>query len=306
MKVLVTGGTGFLGKALQKVRPEWIYLSSKDCDLRNEFMTFKKLADIRPDAIIHLAGRVGGIKENATKQADFYHDNIMMNTNIIHCAQVLGIKRVLSSLSTCAFPDVVDKYPFTETDILNGPPAKTNLSYGFTKRSLYIMSNAFRSQFNLNYSCFCPSNIYGPNDNFDLQSSHFVSALIRKFCEAQDGDTLEFWGTGNPLRQQIYVEDLAFFIPTLLEHHNTDIPLIVAPDENLSIETMIKICQKIFKRNGKSVDYTFNGKLDGQYRKDGNNEKFMNLIHKHLKTRELLTFETGLEKTIKWYQENIK
>lgn len=305
MKVLVTGGSGFLGKALQKVRPDWIYLSSKDVDLRCEFMTMKKLTEINPDAIVHLAGRVGGIKENSLKQADFYHDNIMMNTNIIHCAQVLGIKRVLSSLSTCAFPDVVEKYPFTEKDILNGPPAKTNLSYGFTKRSLYVMTNAYRSQFGLNYSTFCPSNLYGSGDDFDLQSSHFVSAMIRKFHEAKENGSLEFWGTGKPLRQQLYVEDLAFFIPTLLEHHNDNEPIIVAPDENLSIETMIKICQKIFRdKYNKDIDYKFNGVLDGQYNKQGSNKLFMELIHQHLKTRELISFEVGLEKTIKWYEEN--
>jgi len=301
MKVLVTGGSGFLGKALQKIRPEWIYLSSKDCDLREKSWVFSTLSEIAPDAIVHLAGRVGGIKENSKNQADFYYDNISVNTNVIHCAHIMGINRILSALSTCAFPDVVNKYPFTEKDILNGPPAFTNLSYGFTKRSLYAMSNAYRRQYGRNYSCFCPSNIYGPNDNFDLESSHFVPAMIRKFIEAKDGDTIEFWGTGEPLRQQLYVEDLAFFIPTLLKHHNSNIPMIVVPDENLSIRKMVEICKDLI---GKNVKYFFNNSLDGQYRKDGDNSMFMNLIHEHLHTRELLPFKKGLEETIKWYKKN--
>lgn len=297
MKVLVTGGSGFLGKALQKVRPDWIYLSSKDCDLRSKRWTFKKFGEIKPDAIIHLAGRVGGIKENAAKQAEFYYDNIAMNTNVIHCAQVLGINRVLSSLTTCSFPDVVDKYPFTEKDILKGSPAETNLSYGFAKRGLYIMSNAYRKQYGLNYSTFCPSNIYGPEDNFDLESSHFVPAMIRKFAEVEAGDKMVFWGTGSPLRQQLYVDDLAEIIPLLLEKHNSDVPIIVAPDENLSIVEMINICDIL---TGKDPHVSFNGELDGQYRKDGSNAELKKLIGDY----QFTPFRRGLLKTIKWYKEN--
>ena len=168
----------------------------------------------------------------------------MINTNVVSQAYKFGVKRLLASLSTCAFPNVVDNYPFSEEDILKGPPAPTNLSYGYTKRSLYIQIKSYREQYGVNYSCFCPSNIYGPHDNFDSESSHFVPSMIRRFYESSDGDVLEFWGDGKALRQQLYVGDLVRALPLLLKVHNTDSPLIVSPDENLSIDNMIKTCLK--------------------------------------------------------------
>ena len=306
MKVLVTGGSGFVGKRLQKIRPEWIYLSSTDCDLTSKCTVSRMLEKHNPDAVIHLAGKVGGIKDNSEKQGEYFYINTAMNINIVECCRVMGIKRLLASLSTCAFPDVGDKYPFTEEDILKGPPAETNLSYGYSKRNLYVMINAYRKQYGLNYSTFCPSNVYGPDDDFNSEKSHFVPAMIRKFINARDiYNTLDFWGTGKPMRQQLYVDDLAFLIPVLLKHHNTDIPIIVAPDENLTIKEMIELCQsKILGKDGKKLKYTFNGQLDGQYRKDGSNGRFMDLIHEHLHTREFYPFECGLRDTIKWYMEN--
>lgn len=299
MKVLVTGGTGFVGKRLKKVKPNWIYVSSKQYNLKNEKECFNMLEEHKPDAILHLASKVGGIKENSLKQAEFYHTNTMINTNVLECARQFGVERVLSSLSTCAFPDVVKEYPFKEENFLDGPPAETNFSYGYTKRALHIQSISYRKQYGLNYSTFCPSNIYGPDDNFDPDKSHFVPALIRKLSSATDGDTLEFWGTGLPLRQQLYVDDLVSIIPELLEKHNYPDPLIVAPRENLSISEMIHIG---LKKSNKNVKITFNNKLDGQYRKDGDNSKMLSLLGNVAFT----SFEDGFLKTFKWYEENHK
>tara|TARA_R110002110_G_scaffold127372_3_gene306279 strand:+ start:3377 stop:4177 length:801 start_codon:yes stop_codon:yes gene_type:complete len=255
------------------------------------------LSDIKPDAIVHLAARVGGIKDNAENQASFYIQNTMINTNIIHGAYLLGIPRVLSSLSTCAFPDVVERYPFTEEQIFDGAPAKTNFSYGYTKRALHVQTISYRKQYGLNYSTFCPSNIYGPCDHFDTEKSHFIPALISKLIRARDGDTIELWGTGNPKRQQLYVDDLAKIIPTLVEEHNSDIPLIVAPDENLSIREMADIANKKIEKN---IKISYNGNLDGQHRKDGSNKRFLELVGGY----EFTSFDVGIEKTIKWYLEN--
>ena len=295
--VLVTGGSGFLGKRLSKQKPEWIYTSSTDCDLEDIRDVKRYLSDIKPDAIVHLAARVGGIKDNAENQASFYIQNTMINTNIIHGAYLLGIPRVLSSLSTCAFPDVVERYPFTEEQIFDGAPAKTNFSYGYTKRALHVQTISYRKQYGLNYSTFCPSNIYGPCDHFDTEKSHFIPALISKLIRARDGDTIELWGTGNPKRQQLYVDDLAKIIPTLVEEHNSDIPLIVAPDENLSIREMAGIANKKIEKN---IKISYNGNLDGQHRKDGSNKRFLELVGGY----EFTSFDVGIEKTIKWYLEN--
>ena len=297
MRVLVTGGTGFLGKRLKKYKPDWIYISSKQYNLINEKDCDQMLNDIKPDAILHLASKVGGIKENSLKQAEFYYNNTMINTNVLECARKHNVQRVLSSLSTCAYPNILPNYPFSEEDLFNGSPAETNFSYGYTKRALHVQTLSYRKQYGLDYSTFCPSNIYGPEDNFNPESSHFVPALVRKISESKNGDTLEFWGTGKPLRQQLYVDDLVRVIPILLEQHNSEVPLIVSPNKNLSILEMIKIG---LKKANKDVKISFSGQLDGQYRKDGSNKKLISILGKF----DFTSFEEGFDKTYKWYKGN--
>jgi GDP-L-fucose synthase len=248
------------------------------------------------DAIVHLAGKVGGIKDNSEKQAEYMHQNIKINTNVVHESYKENVPRLLSALSTCVFPDHLDYYPFKETDIFKGPPAGSNFSYGYAKRCLHVMSNAYRNQYGLNYSTFSPSNLYGPGDNFDPESSHFISSLIKKFDDAEEGDNIEFWGTGFPLRQPLYVDDLCLIIPHLLENHNTSDPLIVAPSFNHKISTMAGFCKSMM---GKNVNFHFNGKFDGQYRKDGSNEKLLDLMPSFSFT----PFEVGLKKTYEWYKK---
>lgn len=297
MKVLVTGGTGFLGKNLMKHRPDWVYVSSKDCDLTKQEKVEELFVCHKPDAILHLAANVGGIKKNVESQADFYTNNTLIDVNVLSVANKVGINRVLSSLSTCAFPDQIKTYPFQEESLFDGEPAKTNHSYGMTKRMLQIGSNSYRDQYKRNYSTFTPSNIYGPHDHFGEESSHFVASLIDKVANSKDGEELEFWGTGTPLRQQMYVDDLCKIIPVLLEEHNTEVPIIVAPSENLSIREMI---ESLISKVDKKVMFRFNGLLDGQYRKDGSNKKLMSII----KDFEFTSFEKGVKSTYDWYLEN--
>ena len=277
---MVTGGTGFLGKNLSLHMKDWVYLSSKDCDLTDYRDVMSAFQAYNPDAIVHLAARVGGIKDNVEHQADFCHLNNLMNINVLKVANDLNINRVLSCLSTCAFPDVLDKYPFTEDNLFDGKPAISNLSYGMTKRMLKVSSDSYRAQYGRNYSTFCPSNLYGPFDSFDDVNSHFVPAMISRMDRAKEDSTVEFWGTGRPLRQQ---------------EHNTDIPLIVAPDQNLSIKETVEIFLKILK---KQLKIKYNGKLDGQYRKDGSNEKLKKLINNFQFTK----IEKGLKDTYEWYK----
>lgn len=296
MKIFVTGGSGFLGRRLKLIKPEWIYLSSKDLNLFDYDNLLYFLRKEQPEAVIHLAAKVGGIKYNAENPADFYSDNCRMNLNIVKACQVAKVPRLLAALSTCAFPDTVSSYPFKEEDIFSGPPSETNLPYGYTKRSMFVHINTVRKQYGLNYSCFCPSNLYGPEDSFDLETSHFVSSAIRKIKESNG--FCEFWGTGNPMRQQLYVDDLARAIPLLLKEHNSSIPIIVAPNENLTIKQMINIIQNVMD---KDVNITFNGKFDGQFRKDGSNERFIKMFPEF----KFTSFYNGIKDTINWYEKSI-
>jgi len=296
--VLVTGGTGFVGKSLALVRPEWTYVGSENCNLMDYNELLQYLLEMKPDAIIHLAAKVGGIKENKENQALFFDENVVMNTNVIKAAHAADIQRVMASLSTCAFPDVVKQYPFNENDFFSGPPAITNFSYGFSKRMLHVQCQSYRKQFNRNYSTFCPSNIYGPYDNFDLESSHFVAALVRKMFENRD-EVIEMWGTGKPRRQQLYINDLAEIIPILLNNHNTSSPVIVCGNENLSILEMCEEAKKSISSINPHIDFQFNGKLDGQFRKDGNNAELLSLLDNNF---EFTKFAEGVMKTYEWYK----
>jgi len=296
MTVLVTGGTGFVGSRLKLVKPDWIYVSSNMYDLTSAKECRYMFRDIRPEAVVHLAGRVGGIFDNVSKQAEYFYINTMINTNLIHCAYKSGVRRLLASLSTCAFPDKVEEYPFTEEDIFKGPPVKTNFAYGFTKRNLHVQALSYREQYGVDYSCFCPSNVYGIGDNFNHKTSHFVPSLIRKLTEAKNGDIINMWGTGKPLRQQLYVDDLCQIIPELLENHTSELPLIVAPEENLSIRQM---CEMLREQTGKDVKFKFNGNFEGQHRKDGTNRRLLELIYGF----NFTPFAEGVLKTYRWYNE---
>jgi GDP-L-fucose synthase len=297
MKTLVTGGSGFLGKRLKIYHPEWIYVSTADYCLTDSVETMQMFEEIRPNAVIHLAARVGGIKDNSENQVDFFEQNMLINLNVIKAAYDFGVDRLLASLSTCAFPDVVAEYPFKEKDLLEGPPAETNFAYGFTKRMLHTLILSYRKQYGVNYSTFSPSNIYGPGDHFNSDRSHFIAALVSKMATLNEGGVLELWGTGRPMRQQLYVDDLCQIIPLLLEKHYSAEPLIVAPDENLTIDEMART---LLSHVDKDINIVYNNKLDGQFRKDGSNHKLKELIGDFKFTK----FKDGITKTYDWYIEN--
>ena len=299
MKVLVTGGSGFLGKRLKTYQPDWIYISSGDYDLTDKLQTRKMFQDYKPDAVVHLAARVGGIKDNAENQVEFFEQNTLINLNVVSEAYRAGIPRLLASLSTCAYPNKLSRYPFYENELFNGPPAPTNFSYGFSKRMLHALILSYRKQYGVNYSTFSPSNIYGPEDHFDSEKSHFVPALISKVSKIDDYGVLELWGNGKPLRQQLYVDDLCKIIPILLDKHNDEQPLIVSPSENLSIDEMANI---ILQQVNKNVKIVYNNELDGQFRKDGSNHRLLALLGGSFK---FTSFREGVMITYQWYN-NVK
>ena len=297
-KVLVIGGTGLVGKALQRLKPQWEYFGSAMGDLRKFDEVLHMLKFVNPTAVINLAAKVGGIRQNIMRQGEFLYDNCMMGLNVIEACRKAGIPRLLTALSTCAWPDKVSSYPMTEGDIHKGAPTPTNISYGYSKRLLHVASCAYRDQYGVNYSTFAPSNVYGPEDNFDELTSHFVPACIRKFHKNQKG-RVELWGTGSPKRQQLFVDDLAMAIPIILEKHNTQSPLIVAPDENLSISEMANIVKDV---TGSSASIVYNQQMEGQIRKDGNNDMFKSLVEDFTFT----PFKEGVRKTYEWFKRTKK
>ena len=294
MTTLVTGGSGFIGRRLKIKRPDWIYVSSGDYNLLDPAATKQMFKDIEPNTVVHLAGRVGGIKDNNSNQVEFFEQNVLMNINVVRYAYEAGVHRLMAALSTCAFPDVVDHYPFTEKDIFSGPCADTNFSYGYSKRLLHALVLSYRKQYGVNYSTFSPSNVYGPDDHFDSENSHFIAALITKLAQLKDGDILSLWGTGTPLRQQLYVDDLCEIIPLLVQRHYGPEPIIVAPDENLSIDEMAKM---LLSQLNKNIKIVYNNKLDGQHRKDGSNK----LLNKTIGPYSFTSFERGTRQAYDWY-----
>lgn len=296
MKVLVTGGSGFVGRNLKLKYPDWIYISSKDYNLLDIRKTYEMLESHKPDVVLHLASVVGGIIYNTSNQSQFFEENTLINYNVLKASKEYGIKRLIASLSTCVFPDKINNYPFAEEELWNGPPVKSNFAYGMTKRHLWTQLLTYRQEYGLDYTAFCPSNLYGPHDNFHDTKSHFVPALIKKVLNTQS-NTLTFFGTGTELRQQLYIDDLVTIIPKLIHKHHNDYPIIVAPDENLSIKDMVLSLLDIL---GIKKEIVFNGEFAGQYRKDGSNNRLKELIGQF----DFTTFKNGITKTYEWYKNS--
>lgn len=300
-KVIVTGGTGFVGRNLQLRYPKWLYLSSNLVDLTDEDDTRKCLHYWKKkgyNTVLHLAGLVGGIKDNKENQIRYYEDNLRINYNIVNSCRLLNYDRLLCSLSTCAFPNKIKSYPMKEENILDGPPSLGNFSYAMAKRSMYAHVKACRRE-GYNFSCFTPSNIYGPFDDFS-ESGHFVAALIRKVYQTQSGKDINLWGTGKPLRQFLYVKDLVCIIGRILYDFDQFVGdnIIIAPSENISID---EAARTLINAVDKDLEIKYNGKLDGQYRKDCSNSLLREILGKDYK---FTSFEDGIKETYEWYKEN--
>ena len=288
MKILVTGGKGMVGKHLQEILPEAVYIGSRDYDLR-DWLDVEKLFEIyNPTHVIHLAAKVGGIQDNLAKPAEYFDDNILINTNVLKMCKWYNVKRFVGILSTCIYPDVVEKYPMKEKDMFLGPPAKSNFSYGYAKRSLAVQVDAYNKQYDTKYNYLTPCNLYSEYDNFNNESKmHFMTALLKKIKLSKE--TLNLLGTGKPLRQFMYAGDLARIIKEVINNDITD-SFNVAPSENLSIDEMANISLNILNKNLK-IKYS-KPELDGQFRKDVCNEKLLT----YFPNFKFTNFEEGIKK----------
>ncbi len=314
VQVIVTGGSGLVGSAIKEIvfkndynynyNNEFIFLSSKDCDLTNyesTYNTFKNLLNENQETyIIHLAANVGGLFKNINNNAKMFETNILMNMNLLKVAHNLNIQRVVSILSTCIFPDNVT-YPITEELLHQGAPHYSNCGYAYAKRMLEVQSKLYQSDFNRDYICVIPTNIYGPYDNFHLEDAHVIPALIHKcFLQKEKGLPFVVMGSGKPLRQFIYSMDLAKLILwSLFEYKEREnIILSVSEEEEVSIKDVsLMIAKKMDYENNLIFDTS---KSDGQYKKSVSNKKLKSLYQDFVFT----SINNGLDETINWFLKN--
>jgi GDP-L-fucose synthase len=298
--ILITGGTGMVGSSFRNILPGAIYISSSEVDLRDSHSAKKMLESHNPDSIIHLAAKVGGVKGNTDYIADFYSDNILINTNILNAAHSFGVRKVVSLLSTCIYPDNVN-YPLTEDQIHNGEPHPSNFGYAYAKRMLEVQSRAYRQQYGHNFICAVPNNLYGENDNFDLENSHVIPALIRKIWEAKTKSkpSVEVWGSGKPLREFTYSKDIAEILFFLLENYNNPEPINIGNTEESSIREVVEILCDILEYDGK---IEWNTTMpEGQFRKPSSNKRLLELGWKE---KDYTPLKEGLKNMCDWFIMN--
>jgi GDP-L-fucose synthase len=300
--VLVTGGSGFLGSfVVDKLRargPKDIVIPrSRDGDLRTLEAIRKVLTEVNPDIIIHLAARVGGIGANRAHPAEFFYDNLMMGVQLLHEAWQFGVEKFLALGTVCAYPKYTP-VPFREEDLWDGYPEETNAPYGLAKKMLLVQSQAYREQYGFNSIFLLPVNLYGPGDNFDLESSHVIPALIRKCIEAQErGDaSIVAWGDGSPTREFLYVEDAAEGILLAAERYNKSDPVNLGSALEISIKELLETIARLTGFEGKIVWDT--SRPNGQPRRKLDTRR----AEREFGFRATTSFEEGLRRTIAWYQ----
>jgi len=300
MKILVTGGTGMVGSAFNNVKTdhELLLVGSSDYNLRSASDAGKMIKEQEPDAVIHLAAKVGGVKGNMDYVADFFHDNIMINTNLLSACHEYNVSKVVSILSTCVYPDTVT-YPLTEDQMHMGPPHQSNFGYAYAKRMLDVHSRALRSQHGREYVCAISNNLYGPHDNFDLDNGHVLPSIIRKVWEAkQTGQAPIFWSDGSALREFTCSSDFAKILIWMIENYSAKEPLNIGNPEERSIASVVDLVCKNLRYDGPII--WDKSKPAGQFRKPSSNRNFLNL-HGDF---DYLSLNDGLGLTIKWFLNN--
>jgi len=304
-KILVTGGSGLVGNGIQSIvgefgdKYEFIFVSSKDYDLYDFKQTNKMFEDIRPHMVIHLAANVGGLYKNMNQKVDMFEKNLMINYNVVKCSHDHHVEKMVACLSTCIFPDKIE-YPIDETMLHDGPPHESNDAYAYAKRMLEVHCSAYRASYGDNFVCIIPTNIYGPHDNFDLENAHVLPALIHKcyLAKLYDEDFI-VRGTGKPLRQFIYSQDLAWLIMMVMENYNGDnIILSVDETQEVSIESVARTIARCFDYEHRIVfDPSYS---DGQYKKTVTNNRLQELLGNDDKF-EFTSIQDGCKKTVEWF-----
>lgn len=304
-KVLVTGGAGFLGTYVvrdivaQGCRTV-IVPRSRDYDLRDKTAIVRLFEQAHPDLVIHLAAVVGGIGANRKHPGQFFYDNAIMGLQLMEEARRFGIEKFVAIGTVCAYPKLTP-VPFQEADLWNGYPEETNAPYGLAKKMLLVQAQAYRQEYGFNAIYLLPVNLYGPGDNFDVESSHVIPALIRKFLEAVENGKKEVvvWGTGQASREFLYVEDAAEAIVLASEHYHNVAPVNLGSGFEMSIKELVELIADLTGFKGRFVwDST---KPDGQPRRGMDTT----LAEQAFGFRARTNFREGLWRTIDWYRQHL-
>lgn len=302
-RVVVTGGGGFLGRRLVDLlgdTPSVVEVPrSASVDLTDQHQAFSWFRDHRPDVVFHLAAEVGGIGANQVSPGRFFYANMAMGLNVVEACRLTDVEKLVVVGTVCAYPKDTP-VPFREDDLWNGYPEETNAPYGVAKRSLLVMLDAYRRQYGLNGVFLLPANLYGPGDDFDLETSHVIPALIRRFVEARDrrSDPVVLWGTGSPSRDFLYVDDAARALVLAGERYDGADPINIGTGRETTIGSLAGLIAELVGFEG-TIEWD-TARPDGQPRRSLDTSRAL----------ELLGFEAvtdlreGLQATITWYEQN--
>lgn len=315
MDILITGGTGLLGTALNNVAKEKGLQSHSPS---SSVLNLRSLNDIKSylgnfefidgygiyskfKYAFHLAAKVGGVKANSEGLGTFYSDNVRINLNFLQACVEHNILKVVSVLSTCIYPDApYVQYPLREEQLHMGPPHDSNFGYAYAKRMLDVQTRAYRKQYGVNYITVIPNNLFGEHDNFHLENGHVIPALMRKIWEAKlnNSPTVEIWGDGSPLREFTYSGDIARILLKVAEEYNEEMPLNIGNTEEHSISSVANKIAEYLEYDGKLVFNT--SKPSGQFRKPSSNKR---LIEKtSWRVEDYTPFDIALKQTCEWFK----
>ena len=303
-RVVVTGGAGFLGSfVVDQLRAKGcrhiVVPRSKDYDMVQMDAVQRLYTDAKPEIVIHLAARVGGIGANQANPGRFFFDNLMMGAQLIEVGRQRGLKKFVALGTICAYPKFAP-IPFKEDDIWNGYPEETNAPYGLAKKMMLVQSQAYREQYGFNSIVLFPVNLYGPRDNFDLKTSHVIPALIRKCVEAKEAgrNTMTLWGDGSPSREFLYVEDAAEGIIKAAEEYEGDLPVNLGTGEEVTIRHLAGLI---------ASEVSFKGEIEWDTtRPNGQPRRCLDVT----RAKELFGFQArhnlreGLKRTVQWFHAN--
>lgn len=295
-KLIVTGANGLLGSAIRRINPpDTVYLTRQEVDLV-DFSSVKTAFNLlKPEKVIHTAAVVGGLGGNMIHSGDYFRENILLNTNVLEASRLAGVRKLICYMSTCVFPDQCP-YPLNERDLHGGPPHPSNFGYAYAKRMLEVQSSAYRKEWNCDYIVAIPANMYGPSDNFSLTEGHVIPSLVHKtYVARQKGEDLVVWGSGKPLREFIFVDDIARLSLWALDNYREDTPVILSSGSEISIGDLVGLVVKAMKFTGRVIFDS--SKPDGQYRKPSDTAK----LRKLLPDFQFTSVEEGLGRTVEWF-----